>query len=134
MLTLPEVYMLANAITNAYKIQKLRKAHATRFLRILLGYKSCFSYIPMTLQYGCYCGAHIEGCQQPVDCLDDCCRSVYLMHVLFVSILFTIAIFHPLILNHLINICFKNYAALYFTESICDVFKKGLDLHKRCVR
>ena len=55
-------------------MRKIKEDHATRFLQILLGYKSCYGYITMTEQYGCHCGLHKRNCSTSQDCLDDCCR------------------------------------------------------------
>ena len=67
-------YEIATSIINAHKMQKLKESHATRFLQILLGYKSCYGYISMTEKYGCHCGLQKPGCSTSKDCLDDCCR------------------------------------------------------------
>ena len=67
-------YAMATSIINTLKLQKLKEDHATRFLQILLGYKSCHGYISMTEQYGCHCGLQKKNCKTSKDCLDDCCR------------------------------------------------------------
>jgi hypothetical protein len=69
-----DAYSLATNIISAHKRRKLEEGHATRFLQILLGYKSCYSYISMTQEYGCHCGLGRTGCGNTMDCLDDCCR------------------------------------------------------------
>ena len=71
-----EAYDLATKIITGQKIRKMKENHGTRFLQILLGYKTCFSYISMTKAYGCYCGVDRKNCQESADCLDDCCRLV----------------------------------------------------------
>ena len=69
-----EMYDLATKIITDQKIKKMKENHGTRFLQILLGYKTCYSYISMTKNYGCYCGVDRKNCQETADCLDDCCR------------------------------------------------------------
>ena len=77
---------MARRVTRAYDLEQLKEQHVARFLRILLGYKTCFSYISLAQGYGCYCGAHSRGCRTSMDCLDDCCRYALLFAVIYIYI------------------------------------------------